>query len=174
MKRAAATPAEKMIKVDHAGENGAVNIYRAQHLVANLRCPGLKSQLKEFQNHEEEHRAIFAAHLNKIGVRRCASYHLNGVGGFTLGFFTGLIGPSAIAATTYAVENVVLSHLEHQMEYLKEGEADALAAVSAIYEDEKAHHDAAESQMQNNKIMSRVLVKIVRVSTEAVIWFGMR
>ncbi|MBL6938793.1 MAG: demethoxyubiquinone hydroxylase family protein [Alphaproteobacteria bacterium] len=42
--RPAATVAEKMIKVDHAGENGAVNIYRAQRLVARIRAPSLLSQ----------------------------------------------------------------------------------------------------------------------------------
>ncbi len=41
-----------MIKVDHAGESGAVNIYRAQYLVAQVRAPHLKANLKEFQNHE--------------------------------------------------------------------------------------------------------------------------
>ncbi len=174
MKRAANTRAEKMIKVDHAGENGAVNIYRAQHLLANLRCPDLKPQLKEFQLHEKEHREIFAAYLDKIGVRRCVSYHLNGAGGFTLGLITGIIGPSAIAATTYAVENVVLSHLEHQLKFLKDDEPEAFAAVSAIYEDEKSHHDVAKSQMQTGKLMSRILVRIIRTATEAVIWFGMR
>ncbi|WP_367281214.1 demethoxyubiquinone hydroxylase family protein [Sneathiella sp.] len=35
--RPAKKTAEKMIKVDHAGENGAVNIYRAQRTVALFR-----------------------------------------------------------------------------------------------------------------------------------------
>lgn len=93
MKRKAATIAEKMIKVDHAGENGAVNIYRGQALSAKLRAPRLLSQLKEFQEHEQEHRYIFCSHLDAVGVKRCASYHLCGLGGFTLGLVTGLIGP---------------------------------------------------------------------------------
>ena len=57
--RAAKTVAEKMIKVDHTGENGAVNIYRAQRLAASIRARSLLPQLKEFQEHEEEHREIF-------------------------------------------------------------------------------------------------------------------
>lgn len=174
MARAASTNAEKMIKVDHAGENGAVNIYRAQHLLAHLRCPSLKLRLKEFQRHEEEHRAIFAQHLKKIGVKRCVSYHLNGFGGFALGFVTGIIGPSAIAATTYAVEDVVITHLEHQMSYLKNASQETFLAVSAIYEDEKSHHEAAKSDMNSEKFISRTIVTIIKRCTEAVIWFGMR
>ena len=174
MKRPASSIAEKMIKVDHAGENGAVNIYRAQYLAATIRSPSLKSQLKEFQHHEEEHRHIFKNYLEKVGVRRCVSYHLSGLGGFALGLVTGLIGPSAIAATTYAVENVVLEHLEHQLSYLRDNSPDAFVAVSSIYEDEKAHHDQAKAQMQENKLMSRILVRVIRTCTETVIWFGMR
>ncbi len=163
-----------MIKVDHAGENGAVNIYRAQALVATLRCPRLKSQLKDFQSHEEEHRQIFATFLDQNGIRRCVSYHLTGIGGFALGLVTGLMGPPAIAATTYAVENVVLEHLEHQMAYLKDCSPDAHKAVSDIYQDEKDHHDHAKSQMQSEKLLSKILVLVIRGSTQAVIWFGMR
>lgn len=174
MKRAATSVSEKMIKVDHAGENAAVNIYRAQYLAASIRCPRLKPKLKEFQHHEMEHRLIFKNYLIKVDVRRCASYHLTGIGGFVLGFITGLIGPSAIAATTYAVENVVLEHLEEQLEYLEDSSPDAFLAVSSIYADEKAHHDQAKAEMQEHKFISRLLVKLIRVCTEAVIWFGMR
>ena len=135
--RPASSVAEKMIKVDHAGENGAVNIYRAQRLVARIRAPSRVKQLAEFQRHEEEHRAVFREYLASIGVRRCVSYHLCGAGGFALGFVTGLIGPSAIAATTFAVEHVVLRHLEVQLEYLRAAAPEARDCVNRIYEDER-------------------------------------
>jgi ubiquinone biosynthesis monooxygenase Coq7 len=172
--RPAGTVAEKMIKVDHAGENGAVNIYRAQRLVARLRAPSLLAQLAEFQQHEEEHRRIFQAHLSGVGVRRCVSYHLCGVGGFSLGFVTGLIGPSAIAATTFAVEHVVLHHLEEQLEYLGDAAPDARDCVRRIYDDERTHHDAAEAQLVREGWLTRVLVAVVRFCTEQVIRIGMR
>ncbi len=172
--RKAQTISEKMIKVDHTGENGAVNIYRAQYLAASLRAPQLKPQLRHFQQHEEEHREIFRQYLDKNGLRRCMSYHLSGIGGFALGFTTGLIGPNAIAATTYAVENVVLEHLEHQIEFLKDDNTEAFTAVSMIYEDEKSHHDTAKAQLSQQTWMARIIVKLVKLSTEAVIAFGMR
>ena len=136
--RPARTTAEKMIKVDHAGENGAVNIYRAQTLAARIRAPSLVKQLTEFQRHEEEHRTIFRDYLAKIGVRRCVSYHFSGLGGFSLGFITGLIGPKAIAATTFAVEHVVLRHLEEQLEYLRSADPEARDCVLRIHDDERA------------------------------------
>ncbi len=174
MLRPAKTVAEKMIKVDHAGENGAVNIYRAQRFALFVRARGLLSQLQKFQHHEEEHRRIFAVHLNNIGVRRCISYHACGIGGFCLGLITGLMGPNAVSATTFAVEHVVLNHLEEQLSFLKEKDTAAYSCVKKIYADEKAHHDVAENQMIKQTLMARILVPIVKLSTEIVIRFGMR
>lgn len=172
--RPAKTIAEKMIKVDHTGENGAVNIYRAQRFVSHIRARHLIPQLSKFQSHEEEHREIFRRHLNDIGVRKCMSYHISGLGGFTLGFITGMIGPSAIAATTYAVEDVVLTHLRHQMPYLAEAAPDSYRAVRQIYDDEMAHHETAAEQMLQDRVLTKALVAVVKLCTEAVIRFGMR
>jgi len=172
--RPAKSIAEKMIKVDHTGENGAVNIYRAQRLISHIRARHLIPQLTEFQSHEEEHRDIFKTRLNEMGIRQCVSYHLSGIGGFVLGLITGLIGPSAIAATTYAVEDVVLSHLEHQMPFLQETDPESYKAVRRIYDDEMEHHQTAEVQMQQNKVLTKLLVRIVKLCTEGVIRFGMR
>ncbi|GJL94721.1 MAG: hypothetical protein DHS20C05_11260 [Hyphococcus sp.] len=174
MLRPAKTIAEKMIKVDHAGENGAVNIYRAQRFASSLRARRLLPQLQEFQEHEEEHRRIFAAHLNKIGVRRCVSYHACGMGGFCLGLVTGLIGPNAVTATTFAVEHTVLKHLEEQLSFLQDNNQDAYVCVKKIYADEKAHHDAAENQLTQQTLMAWILVPLVKLSTDLVIRFGMR
>src|SRR5882672_10449042 len=107
---------DRVLKVNHAGEHGAVNIYRGQALACRLRAPSLISSLREFQGHEEGHRALFWAELQRRGRRRCRSYHICGVGGFFLGAITGVLGPSAVAATTVAVERVVLRHLESQLE----------------------------------------------------------
>ena len=170
----AQTISHKMIKVDHAGENGAVNIYRAQSLAAQLRARSLLPGLREFQDHEEHHRRLFAGYLRDNGIRRCISYHLCGAGGFALGFVTGLIGPKAIFATTYAVEHVVLTHLEHQMDYLKDRDSAAYNCVNEIVIDEREHHDTAEHQVDPNSALSRLLIRVVKACTEAVIKFGMR
>jgi ubiquinone biosynthesis monooxygenase Coq7 len=174
MLRPAVSRAEKMIKVDHAGENGAVNIYRAQKTVCLIRASKLLGQLASNQSHEEEHRQIFASYLAANGIRRCISYHLCGAGGYVLGLVTGLMGPGAVAATTYAVEHVVLRHLEEQLDYLKVQDPAAHDCVTRIVDDERAHHETAESQMQKGRFLTRVLVFVVSLCTESVIRFGMR
>lgn len=172
--RRAETTSEKMIKVDHAGENGAVNIYRAQRLASQVRARRLLPELRHFQEHEEEHRHIFAAYLKDNGVRRCFSYHLCGIGGFGLGLVTGLIGPKAVYATTYAVENVVLDHLEHQMLVLRGTDDAAYDCVEKIVIDEREHHDSAKNQLGSEHILTRALISLVKLCTEAVIRLGMR
>ena len=109
------TLGDLVIKVDHAGEHGAVCIYTAQRWFARWRAPDLVDELSHFRDHERGHRALFSAVLADRGLRRCRSYHFCAVGGLVLGGITGLLGRQAIAATTVAVERVVLRHLREQV-----------------------------------------------------------
>jgi ubiquinone biosynthesis monooxygenase Coq7 len=72
---------DRVMKVNHAGEYGAIHIYTGQMFMARNRARALLAQLHEFKTHEERHRAIFATELQRRGVRRCRSYWLSGVGG---------------------------------------------------------------------------------------------
>lgn len=166
--------AEQVLKVNHAGENGAVHIYAGQLLVGRLTAPALMHELQTFKQDEERHRAIFAEELRHRGVRRCRSYRLCGLGGFVLGVTTGLLGKAAIAATTVAVERVVLRHLEHQLKELQGKDEAAAAAINAIVKEEQAHHDHSAAHAGQKSIWSAVLSPVVAASTQAVIWLGMR
>jgi ubiquinone biosynthesis monooxygenase Coq7 len=165
---------DRILKVNHAGEHGAVNIYRGQAAASRVRAPGIIPQLRDFQAHEEGHRAIFWAELQRRGKPRCSSYHLCGIGGLTLGLVTGLLGRAAVAATTVAVERVVLRHLDAQLDVLRESDTEAFAAISAIVREEREHHDRAASDAKVNTLWLRILMPVVAASTEAVIWIGMR
>ena len=91
-----------------------------------------------------------------------------------LGILTGLCGPHAIAATTVAVERVVLRHLEEQIAVLGHSDPTAVAAIEAIIQDEKHHHDQSASHVHADGLWYKILSPIVAASTEAVIWLGMR
>lgn len=168
------TLAGKVLKVDHAGEHGAVNIYRGQILVCRWTAPDLVPELREFQSHEERHRLIFTRELAARGIRRCHSYVLCGVGGYVLGVITALFGRSAVAATTCAVEQVVLRHLSQQLAYLESTDHGAFAAIRSIVDDEQSHHDRAALAVRQGAFWPRLIGPIVRISTETVIWLGMR
>jgi ubiquinone biosynthesis monooxygenase Coq7 len=166
--------ADRILKVNHAGEHGAVNIYRGQRLVCFWRDAELRHELEEFRAHEERHRAIFAAELQRRGVRRCRSYWACGLGGFALGLTTGICGRASIAAVTVAVERVVLRHLERQLRELDGVDPAAHAAVAAIIEDERMHHDRAAQERRQGIFWPRLIRPAVSAATEFVIWTGMK
>lgn len=170
----ALTHADRILKVNHAGEHGAANIYRGQRLACFWRDAALKRELEEFRAHEERHRAVFASELERRGVRRCRSYGFCGLGGFMLGLMTGVCGRASIAAVTVAVERVVLRHLETQLRELDGVDAAAHAAVASIIEDERAHHDHAAQEPRQGIFWPRVIKPTVSAFTEFVIWTGMK
>ena len=167
------TLGDRVIKVDHAGEHGAVCIYRAQRWAARWTASDMIAELDAFLAHERRHRALFGAELARRGARRCRSYALCGLGGFVLGFLTGLAGRRAIAATTVAIETVVLRHMRQQIETLSGADAHAAETLRAIVVDEQAHHDVSAHWLVRRGFWPRLINPIVASSTEAVIWVGM-
>ncbi len=172
--RKASTLAERIIKVNHAGEFGAVNIYRAQILVARFTAPAIVPTLREFFEHECRHLQTFHNYLSGRKIRRCKSFLLCGAGGYFLGFVTALIGRNGVMACTAAVETVVTEHLSHQIDQLREArEFDALIAVESILMDELAHQAAGVAQSKDS-LLYRPLSSLVSWATRSVIWLGMR
>jgi len=164
----------RIIKVNHAGEFGAINIYRAQIGVARLfRQPHL-AMLREFIAHEKKHLQIFGDELARRGVRRCRSYWLCGIGGFVLGLVTALLGRKGVMACTAAVETVVTRHLEQQLDVLDRiGDHEARTAVQAILADEEEHRDTAVEE-GFDCVFYKPVYALVMAATESVIWLGMR
>jgi ubiquinone biosynthesis monooxygenase Coq7 len=162
---------DRIMKVAHAGEHGAVQIYRGQLIGARLVAPSLRAQLADFAAHERSHRAIFAAELERRGRPRCTSYWMCGLGGWTLGLVTGLLGRRAIAATTVAVERTVLTHLAEYRAMLAGRDEPGHDAIGAILADEQAHHDALAGDA--NGMGANWVDAVVTASTQAVIRIGM-
>lgn len=165
--------ANRILRVDHGGEHGAVNIYAAQAFVCAWRAPYLVAELRIFRAHEERHRALFAAELQARGVCQGFGFHLCALGGYVLGLITGLIGRSAITSTTYAVERVVLRHLREQLEYLRDQDHKAYAIVASIVAEEQMHHDLALADARRGKLWPVIVTPVVAGATEFVIWIGM-
>jgi 3-demethoxyubiquinol 3-hydroxylase len=132
------------------------------------------TEIEHFLTHEESHRELFGAELERRGIRRCRSFHLCGLGGSVLGIVTGLLGARAIALTTEAVESVVLNHLNHQLAVLGETDEAAATVISEIVDDEREHHDRSAERLGEKRAADWLLRPLVRSATEAVIWVGMR
>ena len=91
-----------------------------------------------------------------------------------LGTLTGLLGRRAIAATTVAIETVVLRHMREQMEILADADARAVETLGGIIVDEQQHHDLSDHWLAPPGFWARLINPVVASSTEAVIWLGMR
>lgn len=170
---AAETLGDRIMKVDHAGEHGAICIYRVQRWLARWRAPEMVAELDHFLAHERGHRARFGAELARRGRRRCRSFLLCGLGGFVLGAITGLLGRGAIAATTVAIERVVLRHMREQVAVLTGRDDAAVATLRGIIEEEQEHHDVSLAHLSPASVWPRVIDPVVAASTSAVIWLGM-
>jgi len=168
------TLGDRVMKVDHAGEHGAVCIYLAQRWFARWRAPEMLPELDHFLAHEREHRARFGEQLARRGQRRCRSYFWCGFGGFVLGALTGMAGRNAIAATTVAIERVVLQHMHEQAEELAGVDEEAVQALRQIIVEEQEHHDRSVAHLTPRGFWPTIINPVVGASTHIVIWLGMR
>ena len=155
------TLGDRVMKVDHAGEHGAICIYRAQLWFARWRAADMVDELRGFLAHEQRHRALFGAELERRGRRRCRSYHLCGLGGFTLGAVTGLLGRRAIAATTVAIETVVLRHMHEQVAELSATDSAAADTLRDVIAEEQEHHDVSDRWLAPRGFWPRVINPVV-------------
>lgn len=164
---------DRVMKVDHAGEHGAVCIYVVQRWFAQWRAPEMLPELDHFLAHERGHRARFGDELVRRGQRRCRSYLWCGFGGFVLGALTGIAGRQAIVATTVAIERVVLQHMHEQVEQLCDVDEEAVRALRQIIVEEQEHHDLSVARLPSHGFWSKIIDPVVGASTHAVIWLGM-
>jgi ubiquinone biosynthesis monooxygenase Coq7 len=134
----------RMIRVDHAGEHGAVQIYRGQLAVLGHTAAG--ATVKHMHDQELEHLATFDRLVAEHGVRPTALAPLWSVAGYALGAVTALMGEKAAMACTAAVEEVIDEHYARQAAALsKDGEANAALkeTIEKFRADEIAHRETA-------------------------------
>ncbi|RMF72582.1 MAG: demethoxyubiquinone hydroxylase family protein, partial [Alphaproteobacteria bacterium] len=134
----------RMLRVDHAGELGAVHIYRGQRAVIGEHHR-LSPVLREMEAQEEEHLERFNQLLRTHRVRPSLLAPLWQAAGRALGAATALMGPHAAMAATAAVEEVIDDHYARQRDRLRQWpEVAALAeTVERFRQDEVAHRDEA-------------------------------
>src|ERR1700722_11758176 len=91
------TDIEAMIRVDHAGEYGAVRIYEGQLAVLSRRKGAEQSadMIRHMAAQEQHHLKTFDAMVNDRRVRPTALEPVWRVAGFALGAATALMGEKA-------------------------------------------------------------------------------
>ena len=137
----------EMLRVDHAGEYGAVEIYRGQLAVfgALHNKAALAQTLREMEAGEAEHLTTFNRLLAERGVRPTALSPVWSAAGFGLGAVTALLGEQAAMACTAAVEEVIEKHYARQAETLKMADPALADTIRAFRDDELEHKRTAEA-----------------------------
>jgi 3-demethoxyubiquinol 3-hydroxylase len=137
----AAPDTEAMIRVDHAGEYGAVRIYEGQ--LAVLRDRASADTIRHMAEQEQRHLKTFDRLVNERRVRPTALEPVWRVAGFALGFGTALMGEKAAFACTAAVEEAIDEHYARQIADLGDRDPLLKQTVEDFRVDEAAHRQTA-------------------------------
>lgn len=132
---------ERFLRVDHAGERAAQQIYKGQ--LAVLANHEMADEIRHMMDQEVEHLETFDSLLNERQVRPSLLDPLWGAAGFTLGVVTAAMGPKAAMACTIAVEEVIGEHYQKQADILGEDERELRAFVERFRDEELEHRDIA-------------------------------
>jgi 3-demethoxyubiquinol 3-hydroxylase len=139
----------EMLRVDHAGEYGAVAIYRGQLAVFGRQSgrQRITAQLTEMAGQEQAHLDAFDKLLASGRVRPTALSPVWNTAGFALGAATALLGEKAAHACTEAVETLIEEHYGDQVAELEaEGDAELAATLAKFRDEEIAHKDLAAAE----------------------------
>jgi ubiquinone biosynthesis monooxygenase Coq7 len=140
------TDIESMIRVDHAGEYGAVRIYEGQLAVLKRRGSASVETIQHMADQEQRHLQTFDKLVNERRVRPTALEPVWRIAGFALGAATAALGDKAAFACTAAVEEVIDEHYASQIAALKDNDPALKATVEDFRADEAAHRDEALKQ----------------------------
>ena len=129
---------ESFLRSDHAGEVGAVYIYKG--ILSIAKDPALVEFSKRHLETEKEH-------LRKIEEvlpvsKRSKLVGIWKVAGYLLGFLPSLLGPRIVFATIEAVESFVEDHYEEQLKYLRAQDVPDQALINLLQscQDDEIEH----------------------------------
>lgn len=161
----------RMIRVDQAGEYGAVRIYQGQRAVLGRR--GSDAALAKMEEAERKHLATFNKLLLERRVRPTLLSPLWHIAGFALGAGTALLGEKAAMACTVAVEDVIEEHYGRQAEALADEPA-LKASVEEARAGELEHRDEALAAGARDTPGYEALTAAIKAGSRLAIWLSER
>ena len=162
---------EEIIRVDHAGERGAIKIYEGQLLALKTfkQDEDLKKQIEEMKEHEKEHYEFFDKELKKRNISPTKFLPLWDLLGVTLGFGTAMLGKKATMLCTASVEEVIGDHYQNQTYKLMDDEKKLKEKILKFRDDELSHKDIAYDGGATKKGLYGLLDKVIKTSSQVAI-----
>ena len=162
---------EEFIRVDHAGERGAVKIYEGQLLALNtiIKNEDLKKTIEEMKIHETEHCQFFENEIQKRNIKPTKLLPLWDLLGVGLGFGSTLLGKKAAMLCTASVEEVIDKHYLDQINQLGPEEKELKKKITKFRQDELDHKDIAYEEGASKKGVYSIMDKIIKTGSKLAI-----
>ena len=171
MEKTNKTKIEEFIRVDHAGERGAIKIYEGQLLALNtfVKDDNLKKTIQKMKDQEKEHCNYFENEIKIRNIKPTKLMPLWDLLGVGIGFGSTLLGKKAAMLCTASVEEVIDEHYKKQINQLKPDEKILKEKIKKFRLDELHHKDIAYEKGATKKGLYKILDKIIKTGSKVAI-----
>ena len=171
MKKTNPKKLEEFIRVDHAGERGAIKIYEGQLLALNtlINNEDLKKTIKNMKEHEEVHCNFFENEIKKRKIKPTKLLPLWDLLGLGLGFGSTILGKKAAMLCTASVEEVIDSHYKNQIDQIGSDEKNLKNNIIKFRDDELHHKDIAYNEGATKEGFYNIIDKIIKTGSKLAI-----
>ncbi len=171
MKKTDPKKLEEFIRVDHAGERGAIKIYEGQLLALStvVKNNDLKEMIRDMKEHEQEHCNFFENEIRKRNIKPTKLLPLWDLLGLGLGFGSTILGKKAAMLCTASVEEVIDGHYKSQIDQIGSDEIDLKKNIIKFRNDEINHKDIAYDNGATKEGFYTVIDKIIKTGSKLAI-----
>ena len=171
MKKTDPKKLEEFIRVDHAGERGAIKIYEGQLLGLStvVKDNDLKEMIKDMKEHEQEHCNFFEDEIRKRNIKPTKLLPLWDLLGLGLGFGSTILGKKAAMLCTASVEEVIDGHYKSQIDQIGSDENDLKKNIIKFRNDEINHKDIAYDNGATKEGFYTIIDKVIKTGSKLAI-----
>jgi len=171
MKKTDKNKIEEFLRVDHAGERGAIKIYEGQLLALNtfVKDNKLKKMIEEMKNHEKEHLDFFNKEIKKRNIKPTKLLPLWDLLGIGLGFSSAMMGKKATMLCTASVEEIIDGHYQNQLDQINSDEKNLKKKIKKFRDDEIHHKNIAYDNGASKEGLYSILDKIIKTGSKVAI-----
>ena len=171
MKKTNKNKVKEFIRVDHAGECGAIKIYEGQLLALNtfVKDDKLKNKIEEMKIHEKEHCDYFEKEIKKRNIEPTKFLPLWDLLGVGLGFGSTILGKKAAMLCTASVEEVIDEHYQNQINQIKNDEKELKNKIIKFRNDELHHKYIAYENGASKDGFYSILDKAIKTGSRIAI-----
>ncbi len=171
MKKTNQKTLEEIIRVDHAGERGAIKIYEGQLLALKTikQDDDLKDKIEEMREKEKEHLEYFEKEIQKRKIKPTYLLPVWDLMSIALGFGSALLGKKAAMLCTASVEEVIDDHYQSQLKKIGDDQKDLKEKIEKFKMNEVDHKNIAYESGTTNKGLYSIMDKVIRTGSRIAI-----